>query len=181
MLPGPIARTARNDAMLALARALVSGAGALSPHDLVALSDLIQALLLLDDGLVAPMLAARRFANRPPDSAWQRALKADLVASCIALEGAGLSGADARRAVARSCKLLRLRAAAERAIEPTTLYSWWKKLRSDPLVQRLALVLVWKDSAPAAVIRKIEATLGSYVETKPRRAARVAAELKLAS
>jgi hypothetical protein len=143
----------REKVLGALARVLGSDL-ALSNEECLALAELYRGLVLLDEGVVAPALAPRRFNNRPNSSAHDRFLIALLVAGCVAFESVGVSGAEARQMIARRAGALKLRQADGRPITDGTVYSWWKKHRSDPAVPPIAMRLAaggtQRDPAPAS-------------------------------
>lgn len=62
-----------------------------------ALADLFKALLLLDEGIVSPMLQPRPLRHRREDPLMKTLVKQILVAGCVALERIGEPPAAARQ------------------------------------------------------------------------------------
>jgi hypothetical protein len=135
---------------------------ALSPH-VRALSDLFDALLLLDDGIVSPMLVPRSWGHRLPASERENFIKLCLAAGCSALERVGLRPDEARRKVAALAGDAMVRAPgglSGRPIRVTTLRDWQKRFRGSVDFDRCVVGLTRRAHNSVDVIETMKSIIG---------------------
>jgi hypothetical protein len=119
------------------------------------LNELLRALILLDTGMVAPMLRPRVDGHRSKDRPRRQVQKAVLVAGLVALEEIGVPAVEARNDVIALAGRHNVRASGGKLVRAGTLRTWRKKIMATPDCAVITKRLLVGEPTRAAVLRNL--------------------------